>query len=173
MKKKYSLTIADMQISVISDGDPADVEKVVGILDRKMREINLKSRSCSKNEAAILCALEFCSDRLSLMETNAELDAQNQKYATVLDAIQEQISALKAENERLAEENDALRAALVSGNVTPAEFLAEVAEENSKEVSPVEETAAAPADAPAPEEPPRKSRSRVGSMFDLLSFNEV
>jgi hypothetical protein len=61
----------------------------------------------------------------------------------------------------------------VSGNVTPAEFLAEVAEENSKEVSPVEETAAAPADAPAPEEPPRKSRSRVGSMFDLLSFNEV
>ena len=171
MKKKYSLTIADMQISVISDGDPADVEKVVGILDRKMREINLKSRSCSKNEAAILCALEFCSDRLSLMETNAELDAQNQKYATVLDAIQEQISALKAENERLAEENDALRAALVSGSVTPAEFLAEVAEENVKEAAPTEETT--PTDTTDPKEPPRKSRSRVGSMFDLLSFNEV
>ena len=171
MKKKYSLTIADMQISVISDGDPADVEKVVGILDRKMREINLKSRSCSKNEAAILCALEFCSERLSLMETNAELDAQNQKYEAVLGAIQEELSVVKAENTRLAEENDALRAALMSGNVTPAEFLAEVAEENSKEAVPTEETT--PTDTPDPKEPPRKSRSRVGSMFDLLSFNEV
>ena len=167
MKKKYSLTIADMQISVISDGDPADVEKVAGIVDRKIREINLKSRSCSRNEAAILCALEFCSERLTLLETNAELDAQNEKYATVLDAVQAQIAELRAENARLAEENDALRAALVSGNVTPAEFLAEVAEENGKEVA----AETAPAETPA--DPPRKSRSRVGSMFDLLSFNEV
>ena len=73
MKQKYSLMIADIQLSVVTDAPHEEVEKIVGILDRRMREINLKSRRCSKNEAALLCALDFCAERLSLQEKNAEL----------------------------------------------------------------------------------------------------
>ena len=37
MKQKYTLNIADLQISVISDAPAEDVTKIGGILDRKMR----------------------------------------------------------------------------------------------------------------------------------------
>ena len=57
MKQKYTITVADMDLNIISDASPDEVENIVGILDRKMRDINLKSPRCTKNEAALLCAL--------------------------------------------------------------------------------------------------------------------
>ena len=58
MKQKYTITIAAVQMNIITDEAPEAVETVVGILDRKMREISLKSGNrCPKNEAALLCAL--------------------------------------------------------------------------------------------------------------------
>ena len=51
MKQKYAITVADMELSIISDASPDEVENIVGILDRRMREINLKSPRCTKNEA--------------------------------------------------------------------------------------------------------------------------
>jgi len=83
-KKRYSLTIADMQINIISDADPAEIDQLVGILDRKMREINLKSRTCSKNEAALLCALEFCAGNLSMKDRISQLEEREGKYAVIL-----------------------------------------------------------------------------------------
>ena len=62
MKQKYTLNIADLQLSIISDAPAEEVQKLSGILDRKMREIYLKSR-CPKTEAALLCALEAVADR--------------------------------------------------------------------------------------------------------------
>lgn len=179
MKQKYSLMVADMQLSVVADANPADVEKIVGILDRKMREISLKSRSCSKNEAALLCALDFCAERLAMQDQLAELESRNEKYAAVLDAFKEQVSELQADLAKLKAENEALRA---GKTVTPTEFLAQVADAQvgdtpagNEQIS-LEETAPEiMAEVPTVEEvkPKTKSRSRVGSMFDLLSFNDV
>ena len=39
MKQRYTITIADMEVNVISDGAPEAVEVLVGMVDRKMREI--------------------------------------------------------------------------------------------------------------------------------------
>ena len=64
MKNKYALTIADIQLDVLSEAPQNEVDKISGIVDRKMREIYLNSRSCTRNEAALLCALEFCAERL-------------------------------------------------------------------------------------------------------------
>ena len=63
MKQKYTITVADMELNIISDASPDEVENIVGILDRRMRDINLKSPRCTKNEAAILCALSYFSER--------------------------------------------------------------------------------------------------------------
>lgn len=172
-KKRYSLVIADMEVNVITDARPEEVDMIVGILDRKMREINLKSRCCSKNEAALLCALEFCAERLMLTEQVSELETRNEKYATVLAAFKEKLAALESVEADLRRENALLRSLLGDGGaertpqppVTPTEFLAEVADAQT-------EASAQPAQE-QPTEPKQKSRSRVGSMFDLLSFNEV
>ena len=138
MKKKYSLMIADMQLSVVADADPAEVEKVVGILDRKMRDINLKSRTCSKNEAALLCALDFCSERLAMQDQVAELEARNEKYAAVLAAFKEQVADLQSEIVALKNENATLRSLITGADeapkaVSPTEFLAQVAHEQVDE----------------------------------------
>ena len=39
MKQKYVLNIADLQINVVTSAPAEDVEKISGMLDRKMREI--------------------------------------------------------------------------------------------------------------------------------------
>ena len=167
MKQKYSLMIADIQLSVVTDAPQEEVEKIVGILDRRMREINLNSRRCSKNEAALLCALDFCAERLSLQKKNAELESRNEKYATVLEAFKEQVEDLKGQVDRLVAENEVLRSVIGSAHTesapvpppTPAEFLEQVAE-------------AGMMDNRATEDENEDDRSRVGSMFDLLSFFE-
>lgn len=181
MKQKFTLNIADIQLSVIADASREDVERIRGLLDRKMREIYLKSR-CPKTEAALLCAMEFVADRLSLQETTNELEARCEKYALVVDTMKERCADQADELQRLRNENAILRSLLTQPGdapvspepialdpISPTEFLAKVADaQNSDD----DDTAtAAVTDTPA-DTTPAAPRSRVGSMFDLLSFNE-
>ena len=111
MKQKYTLSIADLQISVISDAPAEEVEKVGMILDRKMREIYLKSR-CPKTEAALLCALECVAERIGLTERTAELEDKCVKYGVVLEGLKDRNAELTAELERMRNENSVLRSLL-------------------------------------------------------------
>ncbi len=186
MKQKFTLNIADLQISVVTDATAADVERISGILDRKMREIYLKSR-CPKTEAALLCAMEAVADRLGQQEQTDELEERCEKYAVVLENLKDRCAEQADELERLRQENEVLRtlltraepaeAPLAPDPISPTEFLASVADaQNEPVAAPAEEPAPAVSSeeaAPAAEEAPRKSRSRVGSMFDLLSFGEA
>ena len=134
MKQKYTLTIADMQLSVIADASPDDVERIRGLLDRKMREIYLKSR-CPKTEAALLCAMDFAADRMNLQAQITELDERCEKYALVLENLKERNADQNAELERLRSENAVLRSLLTKDvdapvapdPISPADFFAEVA----------------------------------------------
>lgn len=102
MKQKYTITVADMELSIISDASPDEVENIVGILDRRMREVNLKSPRCTKNEAAILCALSYCSERIAMQEAfkKVEKDAfrfagENEKLKRTIEQMQEEIDRLR------------------------------------------------------------------------------
>ncbi|MBQ7383915.1 MAG: cell division protein ZapA [Clostridia bacterium] len=97
MKQKYTITIADMEMNVISDESAEAVEALVGIVDRKMREITMMSKRCSKSEAALLCALDYCSDKIKAQRRLKALEA---KLALTEAAVEE----LEAENEQLREE---------------------------------------------------------------------
>ena len=179
MKQKFTLNIADIQLSVIADAAPEEVEHIRGLLDRKMREIYLKSR-CPKTEAALLCALDFAADRVSLQSQIAELDERCDKYALVLEGLKERNADQSAELERLRSENAVLRSLLTKeadipvapDPISPAAFFAEVAdaqaqgaelfadasEEAEEEAETIEETAGPetiePPVAPAPEPTP-------------------
>ena len=175
MKQKFTLNIADIQLSVIADAAPEEVEHIRGLLDRKMREIYLKSR-CPKTEAALLCALECVADRISLTERTAELEDKCVKYGVVLDGLKDRNAELSSELERLRNENAVLRSLITQGGgnpsapqpISPTEFLSRVADAQNETVAPA--PAAEPVEIPA-EEPRR--RSRVGSMFEQLSFGDV
>ena len=90
MHQKYTLTISDIEINVISDESPEAVEALVSIVDRKMREISSKSRNCSKAEAAILCSLDYCSDKIraqrkiKALEAKIALTAKTAYYAKIM-----------------------------------------------------------------------------------------
>ena len=102
MKQKYSITVADMELNIISDASPDEVENIVGMLDRRMRDINLKSPRCTKNEAAVLCALSYCSERIAMQEAfkKVEKDAfrfagENEKLKKTIESMQEELDNLR------------------------------------------------------------------------------
>lgn len=163
MKQKHTLNIAGMQLCVVTDAPAAEVERIRGLLDRKMREIYLKAR-CPKTEAALLCAMEFTADRTALQEQVNELEERCDKYALVLENIKAANAELTAELEKLRSENAVLRSlvtpAAAPDPISPAEFFAEVAD---AQVAP-----SAPAEVES-----RPENSRVGSMFEQLSFSDV
>ncbi len=94
MQQKYTITVADMQLNVISDESPEAVEALVGLVDRKIRDICARSRRCSKSEAALLCALDYCGERIKLQR---KLKALESKLAIAEQTIEELIM----ENEEL------------------------------------------------------------------------
>ena len=193
MKIKYTLNIADVQLSVVTETPAEEVERIRGLLDRKMREIYLKSR-CPKTEAALICAMDFASDRMTLQEQVAELNSQCERNATALETLKERNTNQAAELDRLRNENAILRSLLTAeaapavapDPISPTAFFAEVANApvGAAEEAPVEEETPAEAEASADpdqmeifaepaEEPAPAPRSRVGSMFEQLSFGDV
>lgn len=156
MKQSYSLTIADMALDITTDASPEELENIVGILDRRIREILLKSRRCSKNEAALLCALGLCADKLALSEENRTLTQNAALDKAKIDALNQRISVLEAS---LAAANR--RAGGVDSMPAPA----------GVEAAP--EAPAAPSADSDLQKPKQKTKSKVGSMFDLLTFTDV
>ena len=102
MKQKYTITIADVQMNVISDESPEAVEALVGLVDRKMREITGGSSRFPKSEAALLCALDYCSDRI---KSQRKVKALETKLAYTETALEE----LELENEQLKKDIEALK----------------------------------------------------------------
>ena len=94
MKQKYTIRVADIEMNVISEESPEAVEALVGIVDRKMREIESASRRCSKSEAALLCALDYCSERIKAQRKIKTLESRLQIAETT-------VEELELENEKL------------------------------------------------------------------------
>ena len=198
MKTKYNLNIANIQLSVVTDASPEEVEHIRGLLDRKIREITTKSR-CPKAEATLLCAMEFAADRMSMQDQITVLEERCDKYEIVLEGLKERTREQTAEIERLRQENAVLRSLVTTGSgavapdpISPAAFFAEVADAQAvpsaakpakaakadKPTKPAKPTDSGEGDSDAPvaelpTETKRTRSSRVGLMFEQLSFDEA
>lgn len=94
MKQKYTIRIADIEMNVITEESPEAVEALVCIVDRKVREIEGASRNCTKNEAALLCALDYCSERIKAQRKIKTLESRLAMAETT-------VEELEIENEKL------------------------------------------------------------------------
>ena len=201
MKQKYTITVADMDLNIISDASPDEVENIVGILDRRMRDINLKSPRCTKNEAAMLCALSYCSERIAMQEAFKKVEKDAFRFAGENEKLKRTIEELQTELDTLRKDAAVMRSLLdqAAANTqkeaepafvakTPAEKKA-VAEEavqlSIPDSMPEQPTAPVPAAVPASAEPSvseestaakksqKTNKNRVGNMFDLLTFSDI
>lgn len=102
MKQKYTITISDVQMNVIAEESPETVESLVGMVDRKMKEILGPGSRCSKTEAALLCALDYCSERI---KTQRKLKSVEGK----LDIAENTVDELEFENANLRREIEELK----------------------------------------------------------------
>ncbi len=187
-----------MPLSIISDASPDEVENIVGMLDRRMRDINLKSPRCTKNEAAILCALSYCSERIAMQEAfkKVEKDAfrfagENEKLKKTIETMQDELDTLRKDAGIMRSILDRAAIAAVPQAEAPEKPkyvpkpFAKKAEEEADQLSAFEETPAAPEAEATPaavevtesaeteKKPKNASKSRVGNMFDLLTFSDI
>lgn len=167
MKQKHTITVADMEFNVVSEAPIEEIEKIVGTLNRHIRSILLKSQNCSKTEATILCALDFCADKLQIRDVlesvAAELDDEKEKNAVLeeklallqknLEKTEKECARLQAENKRLA-------------------FNGQVFKE-ADSTAPAAESAEQPAESSDNDSGAKSSRDRIGSMFDMLTFTDI
>jgi cell division protein ZapA (FtsZ GTPase activity inhibitor) len=170
MKQKYTISIADVQLNVVADGDPERIEYIVGVIDRKMREILLKSKSCPKTQAALLCALDLCSDKLAAKDEIESLKMQVEELSEELRRAQDNYD--RAQRANLSLEKEKARLEIQNAKLLAAIQAAGISLDTEEES---EEAAVAPAQPVNEEQPAAKkdSRSRVGSMFDLLTFSDI
>lgn len=112
MKQKYTLTVADAEINIITDEPKESIDTVVGIVDRRIREINLKSKNCSRIEAALLLCLDYCAEKLKLQKKIKMADAEISRLAALNDAA-------ARENAALTREIETLRQSLNMSTITP------------------------------------------------------
>ncbi len=170
-KKKYDVSIADVEMSIISDEREEFVMKLVEKLDSEIRDILAHSKRSTKVDAALLIALDY-----SCGKAKAEKRCRN---------LEAQIALYDANLRRMREENIKLRSALLGKkDASKLEELAE--EEPAVEIpelgdEPAEAETEAPvsqltiADEPAeeaPSEAPSDAREdklrQIGQIADLL-----
>ena len=195
MKQKYNITVADMELNIISDASPDEVENIVGMLDRRMRDINLKSPRCTKNEAAILCALAYCSERMAMQEAFKKVEkdafrfsAENEKLKKTIEGLQEEVDNLRKDASVMRSILDHAAAANSPAKEEKPKYVPKpfnkkadeeqitvfeetaTAEEAVAEAAPVEEAPVVLEEATSQKSTPK---NRVGAMFDFLTFSDV
>lgn len=95
MSEKYSVNIADIPLSIVSDEDEKTVYETVTLLDEKIREMNIRCARTSKLEAALVFALDAFCEKNKLKKRLITSESHNAFYLAKLNALSEENEKLK------------------------------------------------------------------------------
>lgn len=97
MKQKYTLIVANSQMNIVTEMPKDEIDAIVGIVDRRIREIHLHSKSCSRADAAVLLCLDYCAEKIELQKTLKSVNAQMDKLTLSNEAANKHIASLERE----------------------------------------------------------------------------
>lgn len=93
MKERFNIEIADIQFSIVSDEGEEFVHQIVETVDKRVRDLIINNKRCSKLDAVILCALDYCGEK--------------QKADRKIKSLEAQVELLETNMRRLREESEA------------------------------------------------------------------
>jgi len=102
-KRKVEFTVAGITMSLITDETDEFVSAVVKRMDDRMSAL-LHDMKRSRLDAALLCAVAFCADKITAEKRVRNLEAQVSLYDVNMRRLKDEIAELKA---RLGESADA------------------------------------------------------------------
>jgi cell division protein ZapA (FtsZ GTPase activity inhibitor) len=176
MKNKYTLNIANSDISIITEESKETIDAIVSTVDHKIREIYLHSKGrCSRTDAAILVCLDYCAERMELQKTFKSLNAEIDRLTMVNELAEKEKAALEREIETLRATINAPKA---SAKNTPEGQIGfdEISNVENVAEEPVveklaEETLTPPLEAEKPTV--KLKKKKVRAMFDMISFDDI
>lgn len=95
-KKKYDVTIAGVEMSILSDEREEFVQRLVENLDAEISAVTSQNKRCSTLDAAILVALDSNSERIKSEKRVRNLEAQIALYDANLRRMREENIKLKS-----------------------------------------------------------------------------
>ena len=101
MKKKYTITVANSEIHIVTEEPKEALDTIVGVVDRHVREIHLHSPACSRVDAAIILCLEYCAEKLKLKKKLKDANAEIERLAVLNEVAARENAALEREIETL------------------------------------------------------------------------
>ncbi len=96
-KRRYELEIADVEMAIISDEREDFVTRLANELDAGIRDLMKHNKRCSKLDAAILCALDYSSDKAKAEKRVRNLEAQVALYDANIRRLREEVARLRGE----------------------------------------------------------------------------
>lgn len=139
-KKRYEIEVAGVQLAILSDEREDFIKNTVEALDKQIREITVASKRSSNLDAAILCALEYYSEKVKAEKRARNLEAQISLYDANLRRFRDENSSLR---EKLAAIENGEKTEVPAGEKAASE---EIADESAEE-KPEEKKEERPADA--------------------------
>jgi len=109
MKDKIVIKVADVPLTLVTDESVDFVKSVAKDLDEKIRLLIGKNNKYSKYDSAVLCAMEYCSEKIQADKEIGRLEDRISLFEMGDKVNKEEISRLRAKCETLSAEIDKFR----------------------------------------------------------------
>ena len=94
MKEKYTVKIAGTELRIITDESAERLNELVETLDKKINDMVIANKRCSRLDAAILCALEYLDDKKKI---ESKMDEFTLDYEIQIEDLKKEIASLKSQ----------------------------------------------------------------------------
>ena len=93
MKERYNVEISDIHLTIVSDEPEEFVMSTVEKINERVNDLIVRNKRCSKLDAALLCALDYCGEYAKAERRIRNLEAQISLYDANLKRMREELSA--------------------------------------------------------------------------------
>ena len=73
MEKKITLVVSGIKITVRTSDELEYVKSLGRLIEKRVSDLVIQNQTCTKNEALLLCALDYLDERNKLAKENEEL----------------------------------------------------------------------------------------------------